>query len=108
MVVSAVGQGPVTDFLRVVQGIELRKDGTVVINDRHQTGNPKYFAAGDCANGGKEVVAAVAEGIAAARGPDAWLGYRRGRLQPTMHTSNYRSIVKHPRRFKLSSVGFGP
>jgi len=84
MVVSAVGQGPVTDFLRVVQGIELRKDGTVVINDRHQTGNPRYFAAGDCANGGKEVVDAVAEGMAAARGLDAWLGSpRTGKLGRT-------------------------
>jgi dihydropyrimidine dehydrogenase (NAD+) subunit PreT len=90
MVVSAVGQGPVTDFLRVVQGIELRKDGTVVINDRHQTGNPKYFAAGDCANGGKEVVDAVAEGMAAARGLDAWLGSPRGRLKPQMNTDKHR------------------
>ena len=92
MVVSAVGQGPVTDFLRVVQGIELRKDGTVVINDRHQTGNPKYFAAGDCANGGKEVVDAVAEGMAAARGLDAWLGSPRDRLKPQMNTDKQRQI----------------
>jgi glutamate synthase (NADPH/NADH) small chain len=50
----------------------------VQINDQHQTGNPKYFAGGDCANGGKEVVDAVAEGMAAARGLDAWLGAPRG------------------------------
>ena len=73
MVVSAVGQQPVTEFLRAVPGIELRKDGTVVVNERHQTGHAKYFAGGDCANGGKEVVDAVAEGMAAARGLDAWL-----------------------------------
>ncbi len=73
MVVGAVGQRPVTEFLRAVTGIELRKDGTVVVNDRHQTGHPKYFSGGDCANGGKEVVDAVAEGMAAARGLDAWL-----------------------------------
>ena len=79
MVVRAVGQKPVTEFLRAVRGIELRKNGTVVVNDRHQTGNAKYFSAGDCANGGKEVVDAVAEGMAAARALDAWLGSPRGR-----------------------------
>jgi len=77
MVVRAVGQQPVTGFLRAVPGIELREDGTVVVNERHQTGNVKYFAGGDCANGGKEVVDAVAEGMAAARGLDAWLGSPR-------------------------------
>lgn len=79
MVVRAVGQRPVTEFLRPVPGIELRKDGTVVIHERQQTGNPKYFAGGDCVNGGKEVVDAVAEGMAAARGLDAWLGSPRAK-----------------------------
>ena len=74
MVVRAVGQKPVTEFLRAVKGLELNNNGTVQINERHQTGNPKYFAGGDCTNGGKEVVDAVAEGMAAARGLDAWLG----------------------------------
>ena len=78
MVVRAVGQKPVTEFLRGVNGLELNSNGTVQINDRHQTGNPKYFAGGDCANGGKEVVDAVAEGMAAARGLDAWLDAPRG------------------------------
>ena len=77
MVVRAVGQQPVTEFLRAVPGIELRKDGTVATNERHQTGNAKYFAGGDCANGGKEVVDAVAEGMAAATWLDAWLGSPR-------------------------------
>jgi len=78
MVVRAVGQKPVTDFLRPVKGIELRKNGTVVTDAHHTTGNPKYFAGGDCVNGGKEVVDAVAEGMAAARGIEEWLGASRG------------------------------
>jgi glutamate synthase (NADPH/NADH) small chain len=78
MVVRAIGQKPVTEFLRGVAGIDLRKDGTVVVDQKHQTGNAKYFAAGDCVNGGKEVVDAVAEGMAAARGLDSWLGQPRG------------------------------
>jgi glutamate synthase (NADPH/NADH) small chain len=44
-----------------------------VTDAQHRTGNPKYFAGGDCVNGGREVVDAVAEGMAAGRGIDAWL-----------------------------------
>ncbi len=83
MVVRAVGQKPVTEFLRGVNGLELNLNGTVQINNRHQTGNPKYFAGGDCTNGGKEVVDAVAEGMAAARGLDAWLGSPRCAESPS-------------------------
>ncbi len=79
MVVRAIGQEPVTSFARAVQGISVRENGTIAVNDRFQTGNAKYFAAGDCVNGGKEVVDAVAEGMAAARGIDAWLGSPRGK-----------------------------
>ncbi len=77
MVVRAVGQQPITESLRAIKGLELNKNGTVRIDDRHQTGNPKYFAGGDCTNGGREVVDAVAEGMAAARGLDVWLGSLR-------------------------------
>jgi dihydropyrimidine dehydrogenase (NAD+) subunit PreT len=77
MVVRAVGQKPTTEFLKAVKGMEINSDGTVKINDRHQTGHPKFFAGGDCTNGGKEVVDAVAEGMAAAKGLDAWLGTPR-------------------------------
>lgn len=79
MVVRAVGQQPITDSLRAIKGLELNKNGTVKINERHQTGHPKYFAGGDCTNGGREVVDAVAEGMAAARGLDAWLGNLRAK-----------------------------
>jgi dihydropyrimidine dehydrogenase (NAD+) subunit PreT len=79
MVVRAIGQKPVTNILREVSGIDVRVDGTVAVNDRHQTGKQKYFAGGDCTNGGKEVVDAVADGMAAARGIDSWLGAPRGR-----------------------------
>ena len=77
MVVRAIGQKPVTDILRGVPGLEVRADGVVAVNDRHQTGHQKYFAGGDCANGGKEVVDAVADGMAAARGIHAWLSSPR-------------------------------
>jgi dihydropyrimidine dehydrogenase (NAD+) subunit PreT len=78
MIVSAVGQQPVTDFLRAVRGIALRDNGTVVVDKNHRTGNAKYFAGGDCVNGGREVVDAVAEGKAAAQALDAAQGSPRG------------------------------
>jgi dihydropyrimidine dehydrogenase (NAD+) subunit PreT len=77
MVVRAVGQKPATDFLKAVPGVEINSNGTIKTNEQHQTGHLKYFAGGDCTNGGKEVVDAVAEGMAAARGLDAWLGSPR-------------------------------
>jgi glutamate synthase (NADPH/NADH) small chain len=79
MVVRAIGQEPVTNFVRAVEGIRLRENGTIAVSDRFQTGNAKYFAAGDCVNGGKEVVDAVAEGMTAAGGIDAWLESPRGK-----------------------------
>jgi len=79
MVVGAIGQKPVTEIFRAVPGIEVHADGTIAVNARQQTGNAKYFSGGDCVNGGKEVVDAVAEGMAAARSMDAWLGAPRGK-----------------------------
>src|SRR5580704_5397984 len=79
MVVRAIGQKPVTDLFRSVTGIQVRDNGTIAINDTHQTGAQKYFAAGDCTNGGKVVVDAVAEGKATAHSIDAWLGSPRVR-----------------------------
>ena len=60
MVVRAIGQKPVTDLFRTIAGIEVRDNGTIAINDKYHTGAQKYFAGGDCTNGGKEVVDAVA------------------------------------------------
>jgi glutamate synthase (NADPH/NADH) small chain len=38
-----------------------------------RTTNPRYYAGGDCVNGGREVVDAVAEGKRAALGMLSWL-----------------------------------
>ena len=83
MVVKALGQQPVTEFLGSIPGIELKEGRVVVDPATYQTGNPKYFAGGDCVNGGKEVVDAVAEGMAAARGIEGWLGKSQ---QLTVHS----------------------
>ncbi|HSC76947.1 MAG TPA: FAD-dependent oxidoreductase, partial [Candidatus Acidoferrales bacterium] len=74
MVVRALGQQPVLELARSIRGLVIKDDCVVVDPETGQTGNPKYFAGGDCVNGGKEVVDAVAEGMKAARGIDAFVG----------------------------------
>lgn len=74
MIVKALGQKKKIDFLKNIPGVELNKNGTIMVNpETLQTKNPKYFAGGDCVNGGGEVVDAVAHGKLAARGIHAAL-----------------------------------
>lgn len=72
LVILAIGQSTHTDFLR--EGT-IRLEGGHVLIDRvtGQTTNPKYFAGGDCTNGGREVVDAVADGKRAGIGIARWL-----------------------------------
>jgi dihydropyrimidine dehydrogenase (NAD+) subunit PreT len=72
LVILAIGQATHTEFL-VENKVKLER-GRILI-DRHtgQTSNPKYFAGGDCTNGGREVVDAVADGKRAGIGIAAWL-----------------------------------
>ena len=55
-----------------LDGVELEW-GCVVVDENGATGRPGMYAGGDCANGGKEVVNAAAEGKAAAIAIDAYL-----------------------------------
>jgi glutamate synthase (NADPH/NADH) small chain len=72
-VILAIGQSRLVDLLRSINGLELH-GGLVKVNpETGQTGNPKFFAGGDCVNGGREVVDAVAAGKRAARGILQWL-----------------------------------
>lgn len=66
MVVPAIGQSPLTELLQELRGIEVRDGRIVTDRVRGQTGNRRYFAGGDCVNGGREVVDAVAGGKRAA------------------------------------------
>jgi glutamate synthase (NADPH/NADH) small chain len=67
MVIPSIGQSRLLGFLSQFRGIQL-EGGCVVVDGSGQTTNPRYFAAGDCVNGGREVVDAVAEGKRAATG----------------------------------------
>ncbi|HEV2914571.1 MAG TPA: NAD(P)-dependent oxidoreductase [Pyrinomonadaceae bacterium] len=69
MVIKALGQQKMREFLSAIKGVELDSAGRVVVNtETMQTGNPKYFAGGDCVNGGREAVDASQMGKLAAQG----------------------------------------
>jgi len=73
MVIVAIGQNVEDSFLALIPHITI-DHGTVWVHpDTYQTRNPKYFAGGDCINGGKEVVNAAHDGKRAAQGIDLFL-----------------------------------
>jgi glutamate synthase (NADPH/NADH) small chain len=73
MVILAVGQSRLLDFLSACRGVELRDGNVVVDPETGRTSNPRYYAGGDCVNGGREVVDAVAEGKRAGAAIAQWL-----------------------------------
>ena len=77
LVVLSIGQGTHADFLSGAEdrGSKVQLEHGRILIDRitGQTSNPKFFAGGDCTNGGREVVDAVADGKRAGIGIAAWL-----------------------------------
>ena len=69
IVIKALGQTKRRELLSQIAGVELDAAGRVVINpETMQTGNPKFFAGGDCVNGGREAVDAAQMGKLTAQG----------------------------------------
>ncbi len=66
MVIPAVGQSRFVRLLHQTRGIEVQRGLIAVDRPSGRTANPKYYAGGDCVNGGREVVDAVADGKRAA------------------------------------------
>lgn len=67
-VVLAIGQSKLRALASELPGVELDGRGCVVVEaGSRRTGNPRVYAGGDCINGGKEVVNAVADGREAAK-----------------------------------------
>lgn len=62
LVVPAIGQSPLLEMLSQLRGISLDHGRVAIDRFTGRTGNPKYYAGGDCVNGGREVVDAVADG----------------------------------------------
>ncbi len=67
VVIRALGQRVDEKLVSSIGGVKVRKGLVKVDENSGQTDNPKYFAGGDCVNGGREVVHAAAEGMRAAR-----------------------------------------
>jgi glutamate synthase (NADPH/NADH) small chain len=66
MVIPAVGQSRLMKLLEQSRHIALQHGCIAVDRKTGQTSNSRYFAGGDCVNGGREVVDAVADGKRAA------------------------------------------
>jgi dihydropyrimidine dehydrogenase (NAD+) subunit PreT len=73
LVIPAIGQSPLIEFLSKVRGLKIERGRVVVDRATGSTSNAKYFAGGDCVNGGREVVDAVADGKRAALGIATYL-----------------------------------
>jgi glutamate synthase (NADPH/NADH) small chain len=68
MVITAIGQSPFMEFLQTSRDIRLQSGRVHIDRVTGRTANPRFFAGGDCVNGGREVVDAVADGKRAAVG----------------------------------------
>ncbi|HVF51329.1 MAG TPA: NAD(P)-dependent oxidoreductase [Pyrinomonadaceae bacterium] len=69
MIIKALGQQKMRAFVESIGGVKLDDAGRISVNpETMQTGNPKYFAGGDCVNGGREAVDASQMGKLAAQG----------------------------------------
>ena len=73
MVIKAVGQKPEQSFLSQISGLKIENGNVWVDPESYQTSSSKFFAGGDCINGGKEVVNAAADGKRAAHGIDRFI-----------------------------------
>jgi glutamate synthase (NADPH/NADH) small chain len=67
MVIKATGQSRHFELYQNIDNLEVDDFGKIVVDKNFRTTNPKYYAAGDAVNGGKEVVNSVAEGKQAAK-----------------------------------------
>lgn len=67
-IIKAIGQTKRRSFFTEVCGVNVDEKGRVVVSESLQTSDPKVFAGGDCANGGKEAVDASQMGKLAAIG----------------------------------------
>jgi glutamate synthase (NADPH/NADH) small chain len=77
LIVLSIGQATHSGFLSDSSSksrkIQVERGRIVIDRATGQTSNPKFFAGGDCTNGGREVVDAVADGKRAGIGIAAWL-----------------------------------
>ena len=68
LVIVAVGVSPNPLIPSSVEGLEISKKGTIVVNEQMQSALPTLFAGGDIVRGGATVILAMADGRKAAAG----------------------------------------
>lgn len=69
MLIKALGQTKMREFFGKIPNLQLDAAGRIIVNkETMQTSNPKFFAGGDCVNGGREAVDAAQAGKLAAQG----------------------------------------
>lgn len=102
--ILALGQDTDTSFLRQLEGIEFKSDGTVVVSSQMMTGAKGVFAGGDMVPSERTVTIAVGHGKKAARNMDAWLrieAYAKADKKPIaeyekLHLWFYTEAMKKP------------
>jgi dihydropyrimidine dehydrogenase (NAD+) subunit PreT len=75
-IIPALGQSRLVEMLGKTRAIEISGGSIVVDRPTGRTTNPRYYAGGDCVNGGREVVDAVADGKRAGQAIAAALAAR--------------------------------
>jgi len=66
MVIGALGQAPLNDFLPEHLGLEINR-GAVKVGPNYQTTNPRLYAVGDYVTGPKTIIEAISHGRKSAR-----------------------------------------
>lgn len=59
VVIIAIGQGPNPLLAGMIEGLQRREDGTIVVDEDGRTSVPGFFAAGDIASGAATVIHAM-------------------------------------------------
>jgi len=72
-VVVAVGVSPNPLVPKSIEGLELGRKNTIVVNENMQSNHPEIFAGGDIVRGGATVILAMGDGRRAAQSMDAYL-----------------------------------
>jgi glutamate synthase (NADPH/NADH) small chain len=73
LVVVAVGVSPNPLIPSSVEGLEISKKGTIVVNEGMQSAIPTIFAGGDIVRGGATVILAMSDGRKAAKAMHEYL-----------------------------------
>ena len=76
LVIVAVGVSPNPLIPSSVEGLEISKKGTIVVNEGMQSALPTLFAGGDIVRGGATVILAMSDGRKAAKAMHEYLNHK--------------------------------